>query len=68
MAAATSPTMPASRTATRPDSQTANRTNNTGPPTGGRPVQFGMAVSRKPATIADPYPKRSSWECHTTTP
>ena len=39
-------------TAKRPASQVSRRPSNGGPVTGSRPVQFGTAVSRKPATMA----------------
>ena len=47
----------------RPATQTEN-SNTSGPPcSGSRPVQFGTAVSRKPATTAAIYPNSISWTC-----
>src|SRR5262245_9065607 len=51
-AASSAPQIAEPATATRPASQSAARAANGKPLTGKRPVQLGMAVSRKPVTMA----------------
>ena len=53
-------------TATRPTSQRPASIPSRQPTIGKRPVQFGTAVSRNPATTASRYPKRNSCACHET--
>ena len=47
-------------TATRPATQTAASASSGQPTTGSRPVQFGTAVSRNPATTAGTKPNSSA--------
>ena len=49
--------------AQRPASQTSTRTARGDPWSGNRPVQFGIAVSRKPVMMAGTKPNSSSWTC-----
>jgi hypothetical protein len=51
-AAATQPISAESVTATRPAAQAITRMSNDQPCSGRRPVQLGIAVSRKPVTTA----------------
>ena len=51
-AAGNQPMKPDSVTATRPAIQTSSSTISGVPCSGSRPVQFGIAVSRKPVTTA----------------
>jgi hypothetical protein len=51
-AAATQPISAEKKTASRPANQTRTRANSGNPCTGSRPVQFGIAVRRKPVTTA----------------
>ena len=53
-AASAQPIWPDKATATRPASQTENSASKGRPRNGRRPVQFGTAVSRNPATTAPP--------------
>ncbi len=63
MSAATGPIIPPMNTATRPASQIANSSISGRPRTGSRPVQFGIAVSRKPAMTAPTKPNSISCRC-----
>ena len=47
----------------RPVSHVANNTASGDPESGKAPVQFGTAVSKKPATAAAANPKIISWAC-----
>src|SRR5207237_5445774 len=51
------------RQAIRPSSHSPASVASGAPATGGRPVQFGMAVSRKPAIVAITKPNSISWMC-----
>jgi hypothetical protein len=50
-AAAGAPILAESQTPTRPIAQSKTSVANGSPCSGTRPVQFGIAVSRKPATV-----------------
>ena len=50
-------------TAIRPATQVENSRISGLPCSGSLPVQFGTAVSRKPATTAAIYPNSISWTC-----
>ena len=50
-------------TAMRPATQVENSSISGLPCSGSLPVQFGTAVSRKPATTAAMYPNSISWTC-----
>jgi hypothetical protein len=54
--------------AMRPATQSPNSATSGQPVTGSRPVQFGTAVSTKPATTAAIYPKIISWACQFSAP
>ncbi len=53
-------------TASRPAIQASTSTRSGPPRTGRRPVQLGMAVSRKPPMAATWKPKTISWMCQST--
>src|SRR6185436_10392421 len=61
--AACGPSDADSRSATRPASQRPASAARRAPRSGSRPVQFGIAVRRKPATAAKEKPKTISWTC-----
>lgn len=51
------------RQAIRPSIHSPASTASGAPLTGRRPVQFGIAVNRKPATVAITKPNNISWIC-----
>ncbi len=57
--------MPEAATAIRPTSQTISSASSGAPWSGSRPVQFGIAVKRKPVTTAGVNPNSISCACHT---
>ena len=62
-AVAAIPTIAEAAIAARPQAHAAARPNNGAPCRGKRPLQLGMAVSRKPATAAMAKPCTISWAC-----
>ena len=63
--AAPAPISPPNRVAARPAAHSSASAASGMPCSGSLPVQFGIAVSRKPATVAAPKPKTISWTCQT---
>ena len=53
-AAGARPMISETKTAPRPSAHSAQSSASGRPATGNRPVQFGIAVSKKPATTAEP--------------
>ena len=66
MKAAATPMMADVTIAARPEAHNTARANSGTPCKGKRPVQFGMAVNRKPATAAMAKPWIISWACQAT--